>query len=172
MASEKPDKKEKKDKKQRATDEAGVKKDKKEKKEKKDKKEKLAAALEDQLQADAAAQGTPASKKQKTLSTEDSDMDDVEVENDDVASDNEDSNDAADLSKVVVDRTVEDFAVPLADEKGHKKIYKTVAKGSFLTTPSDQCKSQIPGHQSLTCFSYSFETRLPQARREGSCQVP
>ncbi len=54
MAADKPDKKEKKDKKR--SDESGVSKSKKDKKDKKDKKEKLAAALEEKLQQDAAAQ--------------------------------------------------------------------------------------------------------------------
>ncbi|KND88418.1 H/ACA ribonucleoprotein complex subunit 2 [Tolypocladium ophioglossoides CBS 100239] len=104
MAAERPDKKEKKDKKR--SDEAGVSKPKKEKKEKKDKKEKLAAALEEKLQQDAAAQsGKPAKDE------EDSDMED-------------------NAEEVPLERTVVPFAIPVADEKGMKKVYKTIRKAA------------------------------------------
>jgi H/ACA ribonucleoprotein complex subunit 2 len=114
MAAEKPDKKEKKDKKR--SDESGVAKTKKDKKDKKEKKDKLAAAAEDQLQKDA-AQSAPALKKEKV---EDDDSD-VEVEADDVP----------------VEKTVVSFAVPLADEKGTKKVYKTIRKCTFRPLVKD-----------------------------------
>jgi H/ACA ribonucleoprotein complex subunit 2 len=104
MAATKPEKKEKKDKKRSEAD--GVTKpgkDKKEKKEKKEKKDKLKtavnAALDDQLQADAAAQEAEASD-----------------------SENEGAN------KPVVGALVP-FALPLADDKATKKLLKTVRKG-------------------------------------------
>lgn len=102
MAAEKPDKKEKKDKKR--SDESGVSKSKKEKKEKKDKKEKLAAALEEKIQQDAAPSAA-------VNANEDSDMEEDKVE------------------ELPLERTVVPFAVPVADEKGMKKIYKTIRKG-------------------------------------------
>ncbi|POR39316.1 H/ACA ribonucleoprotein complex subunit 2 [Tolypocladium paradoxum] len=107
MAAERPDKKEKKEKKR--SDEAGVskpKKEKKDKKDKKDKKEKLAAALEEQLQQDAAAQsGKP-------------------------AKDDEDSDMEVQAEEVPLERTVVPFAIPVADEKGMKKVYKTIRKAA------------------------------------------
>lgn len=112
MAAEKPDKKEKKDKKR--SDESGVAKSKKDKKDKKDKKEKLAAALEDKLQKDAAAQSDAASKAVKAAPADDnsdSEMEDKSGE------------------EVALERTVVPFAVPLADDKGQKKVYKAIRKG-------------------------------------------
>lgn len=111
MAAEKPDKKEKKDKKR--SDESGVSKSKKEKKDKKDKKEKLAAALEEKVQQDAPA---PA-KAVKADAEEDSDVEEDKV---------------ADLP---LERTVVPFAIPVADEKGTKKVYKTIRKGMLLPIP-------------------------------------
>lgn len=104
MAAEKPDKKEKKDKKR--SDESGVSKSKKEKKDKKDKKEKLAAALEEKLGQESAP------KVAAKAAAEDSD---VEEDN------------AAELP---LERTVVPFALPVADEKGMKKVYKTIRKGT------------------------------------------
>lgn len=109
MAAERPDKKEKKEKKR--SEESGIHKTKKEKKDKKDKKEKLAAALEEKLQQDA---------EPKTVDS-DSDMEDEET--------------AADLP---VERTVVPFAVPLADEKGMKKVYKTIRKCTY-----SQCRTEL-----------------------------
>ncbi|KAM0555082.1 hypothetical protein ACHAPJ_006431 [Fusarium lateritium] len=108
MAAEKPDKKEKKDKKR--SDESGVSKSKKEKKDKKDKKEKLAAALEQQ---DAAPVAIAAA-----------------VSKIDVDSDSEEEK-AADLP---LERTVVPFAIPVADEKGMKKVYKTIRKAAKNNT--------------------------------------
>lgn len=104
MAAERPDKKEKKDKKR--SEESGVAKPKKEKKEKKDKKERLAAALDEKLQQDAAAQSKP-------VKEEDSEMEDQSP---------------SELPPLA--RTVVPFAVPLADDKGMKKVYKTIKKGA------------------------------------------
>ncbi|KAF4977767.1 hypothetical protein FZEAL_5733 [Fusarium zealandicum] len=107
MAAEKPDKKEKKDKKR--SDESGVSKPKKEKKDKKDKKDKLAAALEEKLGQDGAAKGSPAAVK----ADEDSDMEQEEK-----------------VEDLPLERTVVPFALPVADEKGTKKVYKTIRKGT------------------------------------------
>ncbi|KAJ4315333.1 hypothetical protein N0V84_008408 [Fusarium piperis] len=107
MAAEKPDKKEKKDKKR--SDESGVSKSKKDKKDKKDKKEKLlAAALEEKLGQE------PAPKVAKAA--EDSDVEEDK---------------AADLP---LERTVVPFALPVADEKGMKKVYKTIRKAAKNNT--------------------------------------
>lgn len=110
MAAEKPDKKEKKDKKR--SDESGVGKSKKDKKDKKEKKDKLAVALDTQLQQDAAAQSTTSGKKAKAAPVEDddSDMEDTKAEN------------------VPLEKTIVPFAVPVADDKGMKKVYKTIRK--------------------------------------------
>ena len=113
MAAEKPDKKEKKDKKR--SDEAGVSKSKKDKKDKKEKKEKLAAAAEEQLQKSVAEQEKGAVKK---VGAADEDDSDVEPE----------------AAEVPLVRTVVPFAIPLADEKGTKKVYKTIRKGKSPPT--------------------------------------
>lgn len=109
MAAEKPEKKEKKDKKR--SDEAGVGKSKKDKKDKKDKKEKLAAALEEKLQQDSTKKAPAVTKDD-----EDSEMEEEKVE------------------EVPLERTVVSFAVPVADEKGMKKIYKTIRKSAKHNT--------------------------------------
>ncbi|RSL55896.1 hypothetical protein CEP54_009161 [Fusarium duplospermum] len=109
MAAEKPDKKEKKDKKR--SDESGVSKSKKEKKDKKDKKDKLAAALEEKLGQDS----TP-KVAAKAAAAEDSDVEEDKV---------------ADLP---LERTVVPFALPVADEKGMKKVYKTIRKAAKNNT--------------------------------------
>ncbi|KAF4959013.1 hypothetical protein FSARC_10850 [Fusarium sarcochroum] len=108
MAAEKPDKKEKKDKKR--SDESGVAKSKKEKKDKKDKKEKLAAALEQQ---DAAPVAVAAA-----------------VSKIDVDSDSEEEK----VSELPLERTVVPFAIPVADDKGMKKVYKTIRKAAKNNT--------------------------------------
>ncbi|KAH7148476.1 50S ribosomal protein L30e-like protein [Dactylonectria macrodidyma] len=108
MAAEKPDKKEKKDKKR--SDESGVSKSKKEKKEKKDKKEKLAAALEEKIQQDAPPSAAV------NVADDDSDMEEAKIE------------------ELPLERTVVPFAVPVADEKGMKKIYKTIRKAAKQNT--------------------------------------
>lgn len=110
MAAERPDKKEKKEK--RRSEESGVSKPKKEKKDKKEKKEKLAAALEEKLQQDA----VPATKGGDDS---DSEMDEDEKE------------------EVAIERTVVPFAVPLADEKGMKKVYKTIRKCTYPCCDSE-----------------------------------
>ncbi|KAJ4157504.1 hypothetical protein NW754_009149 [Fusarium falciforme] len=109
MAAEKPDKKEKKDKKR--SDESGVSKSKKEKKDKKDKKEKLAAALEEKLGQESAPKVAA-----KAAAAEDSDVEEDK---------------AADLP---LERTVVPFALPVADEKGMKKVYKTIRKAAKNNT--------------------------------------
>ncbi|KAF5569731.1 H ACA ribonucleoprotein complex subunit 2 [Fusarium phyllophilum] len=108
MAAEKPDKKEKKDKKR--SDESGVSKSKKEKKDKKDKKEKLAAALEEKLQQDAPVAAAAAANMD-----EDSDAEEKAAE-------------------LPLERTVVPFALPVADEKGMKKVYKTIRKAAKNNT--------------------------------------
>ncbi|KAI8669453.1 Ribosomal-L7Ae domain-containing protein [Fusarium keratoplasticum] len=109
MAAEKPDKKEKKDKKR--SDESGVSKSKKEKKDKKDKKDKLAAALEEKLGQESAPKVAA-----KAAAAEDSD-----VEEDKAA-------------ELPLERTVVPFALPVADEKGMKKVYKTIRKAAKNNT--------------------------------------
>ncbi|ROV90574.1 hypothetical protein VSDG_07488 [Cytospora chrysosperma] len=103
----KKDKKDKKEKKRSETD--GVSKSKKEKKDKKADKEKLKAkvaqALDGQLQADVAASVAKA-----------------EDEDDHPGSDFEDIKNPEIKTQLVY------FALPLADAKGHKKIYKTIKK--------------------------------------------
>ncbi|KAL6815486.1 50S ribosomal protein L30e-like protein [Trichoderma sp. SZMC 28013] len=106
MASERPDKKEKKEKKEKRSDDAGVSKSKKEKKDKKDKKEKLASALDEKLQQDVAAQSAV------KVSDEGSDMEEDKT------------------PEVTLERKVVPFAVPIADEKGQKKICKTIRKAA------------------------------------------
>jgi H/ACA ribonucleoprotein complex subunit 2 len=122
MAAEKPDKKEKKDKKR--SDESGVGKVKKEKKDKKDKKEKLAAALDAQKQQEAATKTSPAVTKDDS----DSDMEEDKAE------------------ELPLERTVVSFAIPVADEKGMKKVYKTIRKCTFH---APNCKSDrlVPFYQ-------------------------
>jgi H/ACA ribonucleoprotein complex subunit 2 len=107
MAAEKPDKKEKKDKKR--SDESGVSKSKKEKKDKKEKKEKLAAALEEKLQQDAPVAAAAAANMD-----EDSDAEEEKA------------------AELPLERVVVPFALPVADEKGMKKVYKTIRKGMRL----------------------------------------
>ncbi|EGR44390.1 uncharacterized protein TRIREDRAFT_124149 [Trichoderma reesei QM6a] len=109
MASERPEKKDKKEKKEKRSDDAGVAKSKKDKKEKKDKKDKLASALDEKLQQDVAAQTSA------KASEEASDMD-------------EDNKPQAE--QLPLERKVVPFAVPLADEKGQKKICKTIRKAA------------------------------------------
>ncbi|KOS23139.1 H/ACA ribonucleoprotein complex subunit 2 [Escovopsis weberi] len=104
MAAERPEKskKEKKEKKEKRSEEAGVTKTKKDKKEKKEKKEKLAAALDDK----AAHEAKPAAEEAP------SDMDEDKAE------------------ETVLERKLVPFAVPLADDKGQKKICKTIRKAA------------------------------------------
>lgn len=112
MASEdhksKKDKKEKKEKKL-STDRVDKKKDKKDKKADKEKlKQKVADSLDRQLQADAA----------QSVADDDDDH---------PGSDFETIKDAEIASNIVY------FAVPLADAKGHKKVFKTIKKGESLS---------------------------------------
>lgn len=97
------DKADKKDKKRSESD--GVRKEGKDKKKDKAKQEKLARALDAHLQADAAA-----SSGQEAM------------EKDDIA-----DIDPEDIIKVVEELVP--FALPLADDKTHKKIYKLIKKG-------------------------------------------
>ncbi|KAG9255823.1 50S ribosomal protein L30e-like protein [Emericellopsis atlantica] len=114
MAAEKPEKKEKKDKKR--SDESGVSKSKKDKKDKKEKKEKLAAAAEDELERDTAVKASAVVVKKVAAVEDDSD---VEID---------------DASALPVERTVVPFAVPLADDKGTKKVFKTIRKSAKANT--------------------------------------
>jgi H/ACA ribonucleoprotein complex subunit 2 len=100
------DKSEKKDKKR--SDEGGIKKEKKDKKKDKVKQDKLVRALDAHLQADVAASAT---KDDTATSTE---MKDVDPE---------------DLIRPAEELVP--FALPLADDKAHKKIYKLIKKGVF-----------------------------------------
>ncbi|KAJ4302384.1 snoRNA-binding protein [Collariella sp. IMI 366227] len=98
------DKADKKDKKRSESD--GIKKEKKDKKKDKVKQDKLARALDAHLQADAAAS--------------------ADKEDDDVAA----AADPEDLIKPAEELVP--FAMPLADDKTHKKIYKLIKKGAKL----------------------------------------
>ncbi|KAG5658181.1 hypothetical protein HG530_007528 [Fusarium avenaceum] len=109
MAAEKPEKKEKKDKKR--SDESGVSKPKKEKKDKKDKKEKLAAALEEKIQQDA-----PVAVAAAANMDEDSDAEEDKA------------------AELPLERVVVPFALPVADDKGMKKVYKTIRKAAKNNT--------------------------------------
>ncbi|KAH6840680.1 50S ribosomal protein L30e-like protein [Chaetomium sp. MPI-CAGE-AT-0009] len=97
------DKSEKKDKKRSESD--GVRKEKKDKKKDKAKQDKLARALDAHLQADAAA----------AFDAQDDEAADVDPE---------------DLIKPAEELVP--FALPLADEKTHKKIFKLIKKGAKL----------------------------------------
>ncbi|KAF5001338.1 hypothetical protein FGRMN_1095 [Fusarium graminum] len=109
MAAEKPEKKEKKDKKR--SDESGISKSKKEKKDKKDKKEKLAAALEEKVQQDA-----PVAVAAAAQMDEDSDAEEDKA------------------AELPLERVVVPFALPVADDKGMKKVYKTIRKAAKNNT--------------------------------------
>lgn len=126
----KDSKKDKKEKKRSESD--GVHKSKKDKKDKKADKEKLKAkvaeALDNQLQADVAASAK--------------------------ADDDDDhpGSDIDDIKNPEVKTQLVYFAVPLADVKGHKKIYKTIKKGRFRAnvicllsyTPTSPKRCAIP----------------------------
>lgn len=105
----KKDRKEKKDKKRSESD--GVHKSKKDKKDKKADKDKLKAkvaqALDGELQADVAASVAKADDE-----------------------DDHPGSDFEDIKNPEVKTQLVYFALPLADAKGHKKIYKTIKKGT------------------------------------------
>jgi len=100
VKKEKKDKADKKEKKRSETD--GVRKESKDKKKDKKKQDKLARALDAHLQADAAASSDV--------------REDVDIEAD-----------PEDIIKPAEDLVP--FALPLADDKAHKKIYKLIKKG-------------------------------------------
>lgn len=140
MAAERPDKKERKEKKR--SEEAGVSKTKKDKKEKKEK-EKLAAAVDIQLQQDAAVLNNSIRKptKDAKVPNEDENMDDARKE------------------ELPLERTIVPFAVPVAEEKGMKKVYKTIRKAAKNGTLKRGVKEVVkalrkspssgPGHTSF-----------------------
>lgn len=112
MASDEVKQKKSKDKsskEKKHSDEGGIKKEKKDKKKDKAKQDKLARALDAHLQADAAAS---VSKDDGTTTTTTHEMKDVDPE---------------DLIKPAEELVP--FALPLADDKAHKKIYKLIKKG-------------------------------------------
>lgn len=116
----KKDKKEKKEKKS-STDGVHKKKDKKDKKADKEKlKQKVAETLDRQLQADAAA---------STRADDDAD--------------DHPGSDFEDIKNPDIQTQLVYFAVPLADVKGHKKIYKTIKKG-MLNPPQNRQLSVCP----------------------------
>ncbi|KAL2132876.1 hypothetical protein VTI74DRAFT_3190 [Chaetomium olivicolor] len=100
------DKADKKEKKRSESD--GIRKEKKDKKKDKAKQDKLARALDAHLQADAAASFEASAPKKD---------DDVEVDPEDIIKPAEE---------------LVPFALPLADDKTHKKIYKLIKKGAKL----------------------------------------
>ncbi|KAG6034716.1 hypothetical protein E4U41_006414 [Claviceps citrina] len=148
MAAERPDKKEKKDKKRSDESGAGVSKPKKDKKDKKDKKEKLAGLLDEKLQQDVAAQTvvpkTDGAAKRRGSEDMDEDVD---------------AAGAAAAETLPLERTVVPFAVPVADEKGMKKVYKTIRKAAKHGTLKRGVKEVVktlrksppsgPGHTSF-----------------------
>ncbi|KAB5554430.1 50S ribosomal protein L30e-like protein [Coniochaeta sp. 2T2.1] len=111
MASDEVKQKKSKDKSSKSdkkrSDEGGIKKEKKDKKKDKAKQDKLARALDAHLQADVAASAT---------------KDDAATEMKDV-----DPEDMIQPAEELVP-----FALPLADDKAHKKIYKLIKKGAKL----------------------------------------
>lgn len=113
----KKDKKEKKEKKLRSSTDGVHKKDKKESKkaDKEKLKQKVASTLDQHLQADAAAS-----------SKADEEMDDHP------------GSDLEDIKNPAVETQLVYFAVPLADAKGHKKIYKTIKKGMLWSRDPTQ----------------------------------
>lgn len=149
-------KKDNKEKKSSSSD--GVKKSKSDKKEKKAEKEKLkqkvAKTLDQQLQADAAASSK------------------VDDEDDHPGSDIEDIKNADIQTQIVY------FAVPLADAKGHKKIYKTIKKGMYAPTARLVMAHQTDRPNSLkktlinliSFLLHSPESRCAPARCQGGQQ--
>ena len=115
------DKSEKKDRKR--SEEGGIKKDKKDKKQDKKKQDKLARVLDAHLQADVAASAD------KDVSHE---MKDVNPE---------------DLIQPAEELVP--FALPLADDKAHKKIYKLIKKGPYPSTPLPRPHFQCLPHTNL-----------------------
>jgi H/ACA ribonucleoprotein complex subunit 2 len=114
MASEEVKQKKSKDKSsskdKKRSEEGGIKKEKKDKKKDKAKQDKLARVLDAHLQADVAAAAG----------------------NDDTAHEMKDV-DPEDLIKPAEELVP--FALPLADDKAHKKIYKLIKKGMFAICP-------------------------------------
>ena len=109
-SKEKAEKKDKKDKKRSEID--GVRKEKKDKKKDKAKQDKLARALDAHLQADAAAS---AGLDEEPV---------IEVDPEDIIKPTEE---------------LVPFALPLADDKTHKKIYKLIKKGRPFFLPLKLC---------------------------------
>lgn len=131
MAAERPDKKEKKDKKR--SDEAGISKAKKDKKDKKEKKDRLVAALDEKLQQDAALQDSDVEATTTAITT------------------------AAATDSLPLERTVVPFAVPIADDKGMKKVYKAIRKGACaLPQVPPPTPEELSDERTQTCFLLSF----------------
>lgn len=158
MGSTKPEKKEKKDKSAKRSEVDGVSKSSKTKSDKKDKKEKkdklktavLNAALDDKLQADAAAQSLEKAPE----------VTEVEVEEED----------GEKVTKHVVGALVP-FARPLAEEKGTKKILKTVKKGKSFFIPEQifffSSSSTTPTQSNIAHISSLFAlTKSPRPQSE------
>lgn len=143
----KKDKKEKKEKKS-STDGVHKKKDKKDKKADKEKlKQKVADSLDRQLQADAAA----------SSKADDDDADDHP------------GSDVDDIKNPEVQTQLVYFAVPLADVKGHKKIYKTIKKG--MSGVPSVCAGKA--EEELSCTHEQSTNMLPPpptARKAGALQ--
>ncbi|KAL2016002.1 hypothetical protein VTK56DRAFT_4448 [Thermocarpiscus australiensis] len=130
-SKDKSEKKEKKEKKRSETD--GVHKEKKDKKKDKAKQDKLARALDAHLQADAAASYEAKDEK-------------AEVDPEDIIKPAEE---------------LVPFALPLADEKTHKKIYKLIKKGAKLKSIHrgvKECEKAIKKCPPKTAASGATET--------------
>ena len=141
---------EKKDKKQKRSEAEGVSKSKKDKKDKKRKKEKLVQALDEHLQASAAASAA-----------EDAIADGQDVDNE-AASDVEMAGAAKDAgSKPVVRGVLVDFALPLASEKHQKKVYKVVKKGISSLQSSSSLHTQ---EEKLNNSTHSRQNPSPPPR--------
>jgi H/ACA ribonucleoprotein complex subunit 2 len=133
--SEKKDKKDKKDKKRSEND--GIHKEKKDKKKEKAKQEKLARVLDAHLQADAAKSEV----KDEDIKVEDQKIkaknQDIKVTDLDIKDEKKIKIDPEDLIKPAEELVP--FALPLADEKTHKKIYKLIKKGTAASPNFSTC---------------------------------
>ncbi|KAK0635885.1 50S ribosomal protein L30e-like protein [Bombardia bombarda] len=105
------DKSEKKEKKSEKLSEGGITKDKKDKKKDRKAQDKLARALDAHLQADAAASSEVVKEEEEKVQAKD-------------------KKDPEDIIKATEELVP--FALPLADDKAHKKIYKLIKKGAKL----------------------------------------
>lgn len=146
---DKKDKKEKKEKRRSETD--GVhksKSDKSDKKEKKQKKEKLAQALDAHLQASAAASAA-AEEEVADESASDNEMADA-------APAAAASKKKAAAPKPIIRGALVEFALPLAEDKYQKKVFKVVKRGEYMSLPLFFFLFFFPPPLFFPFFSFSF----------------